>query len=146
MADAKLSELTAATTAAAADSVYLVQGTTSKKITTANLLGSIATPVGIENLLQIKNEDTITAPGPISITTNITHLEASISGACTISSGAQGQVKIILMTENSGAYTWTLSGSNVAGTISFAAINTSATLIYSNDKWYMSGGTAALSL
>ena len=44
MADSKLSELTAATTAAAADTTYLVQSSTSKQITVANLFGAIATP------------------------------------------------------------------------------------------------------
>ena len=45
MADSKLSELTAATAAAAADTTYLVQSSTSKKITVANLFGNVATPV-----------------------------------------------------------------------------------------------------
>jgi hypothetical protein len=41
MADSKVSELTAATSAGATDLVYLVQTSTSKKITAGNLLSSM---------------------------------------------------------------------------------------------------------
>ena len=41
MADSKLSELTAATSAAATDTTYLVQSSSSKQITIANLFKQI---------------------------------------------------------------------------------------------------------
>ncbi len=44
MADAKVSELTAASSAAASDLLYIVDGTDSKKITVENIFGSISTP------------------------------------------------------------------------------------------------------
>ena len=55
MADAKLSELTAATTAAASDTLYLVQSSTSKKITVANFFASVATPVVFTDKIQIQD-------------------------------------------------------------------------------------------
>ena len=42
MADSKVSEMTAATAAAAADKMYLVQGSNSKSVTNAVLFGNIA--------------------------------------------------------------------------------------------------------
>ena len=53
MADSKLSELTAATAAAATDTTYLVQSSTSKQITVANLFGNVATPVQFTDSIQI---------------------------------------------------------------------------------------------
>ena len=44
MADSKISEMTAATAAAAADKMYLVQGSNSKSVTNAVLFGNVATP------------------------------------------------------------------------------------------------------
>ena len=53
MADSKLSELTAATTAAATDTAYLVQSSVSKQITVANLFGNVSTPVQFTNSIQV---------------------------------------------------------------------------------------------
>ena len=47
MADQKLSDLTAASSAAAADTLYVVQGGTSQKITVANLFADVDTPVSL---------------------------------------------------------------------------------------------------
>ena len=63
MADSKLSELTAATTAAATDTAYLVQSSVSKQITVANLFGNVSTPVQFTNSIQIGDHNTITAVG-----------------------------------------------------------------------------------
>ena len=53
MADSKVSELTAATAAAGADSLYLVQSSTSKSITVANLFATVSTPVQFTNTVQV---------------------------------------------------------------------------------------------
>ena len=50
MADAKLSELTAATTAAGTDSLYLVQSSASRKITVANLFADVVFNCGNEKV------------------------------------------------------------------------------------------------
>ena len=99
MADSKLSELTAATTAAAADTTYLVQSSTSKQITVANLFGAIATPARFTDSVCIQDHDTITAVGAIAVTTNVTYIsDPSGGGTCSIGTGTDGQVKIIIKT------------------------------------------------
>jgi hypothetical protein len=144
MADAKLSELTAATSAAASDSTYLVQSATSKRITIANLFGTIATPAVFTDKVQIQGSETI-ASGAISATTNLTLIANPLANAnLTMTSGAEGQIKIIIMASNPGGYTCTLSGSSVESTIVFDAQGDTATMIYTNSKWYFIGGTATI--
>jgi hypothetical protein len=146
MADAKLSELTAATSAAASDTTYLVQSSTSKKITVANLFGSIATPAIFSDKIQIQDTDTQVGAGSVDLTTNITYL-SNPDGNHTLSlaSGAEGQIKIIIMISNTGSNTFTLSGSNVAGSVVFSSLGDTATMIYTSSKWFMIGGTATVS-
>ena len=146
MADAKLSELTAATSAAASDTTYLVQSSTSKKITVANLFGSIATPAVFSDKIQIQDTDTQVGAGAVDLTTNITYLSnPDANHTLTLASGANGQIKILIMTANTGANTYTLSGSNVAGSVAFSSAGDTATLIYTSDKWFVIGGTATVS-
>lgn len=146
MADAKLSELTAATTAASSDSMYLVQSSTSKKITVANFFGAVATPTVFSDKIQIQDTDTQTTSGAIDITTNITFLNNPDSGGnMSLAAGSAGQIKIIIMTSNTGGHTLTLTGSSVEGSVAFDAAGETATMIYTNSKWYMIGGTASYS-
>jgi hypothetical protein len=56
MADQKISELTAATSAASADLIPIVQGGTNKKLTVENFLGNLNTPV-IFNQVQNPSND-----------------------------------------------------------------------------------------
>mgnify|MGYP000400969737 CR=1 FL=1 len=56
MADAKLSELTAATSAAGTDVLYTVQGSDSKKTTVATLFADVATPVSCLRILALMRE------------------------------------------------------------------------------------------
>ena len=144
MADAKLSELTAATSAAASDSMYLVQSSTSKKITVANLFGDVDTPAVFTDKIQIQDTESFTAAsGSLSITTNISYLSnPTANGNLTLANGVDGQIKIIIMISNTGGYSQTLGGSNVEANVSFDAAGDSATMIYTNSKWYMIGGTA----
>lgn len=146
MADAKLSELTAATSAAASDSLYLVQSATSKKITVANLFGAIDTPVVFTDKIQIQDAETFTAAsGALSLTTNISYISNPTgNGTVTLGSGSNGQIKIIIMISNTGGYTTSLSGSNIGSTVQFGSAGDTATMIYTNSKWYMIGGTATI--
>ena len=106
MADSKLSELTAATAAANDDTTYLVQNSVSKKITVANLFGAIATPARFTDTVCIQDHDTITAVGAIAVTTNVTYIsDPSAGGTCSIGTGTDGQIKIVIMTSNSGGHT-----------------------------------------
>ena len=148
MADSKLSELAAATAAAAADTTYLVQSSTSKKITVANLFGNVATPVQFTDSIQIGDHNTITAAGAISTAYNVTYINnPSGGGTCSIGAGLDGQVIIIIMSSNSGGHTIQVSGANVANTISFDAAGESATMLYDTglSKWFFIGGSATVS-
>jgi hypothetical protein len=146
MADAKLSELTAATSAAGTDVLYTVQGSDSKKTTVATLFADVATPVSFSDKISITDTNTQTGPGAISLTTNITFLSNfDSSGNCTLADGTEGQLKIVIMTANTGAQTVTLQDSTIQNDISFDAAGETATLLYTNSKWYFIGGTATVS-
>ena len=146
MADAKLSELTAATAAAGTDVLYTVQGNDSKKMTVATLFADVATPVSFSDKIAITDSNTMTGVGEIILTTNITLISNPDSaGNFTIGDGVDGQLKIVIMTNNSGGHTCTLQGANLAQDISFDAAGESATLLYTNSKWYFIGGTATVS-
>lgn len=148
MADSKLSELTAATAAAATDTTYLVQSSVSKQITVANLFGNVSTPVQFTNSIQIGDHQTMTAVGAISTSYNVTYLnDVSAGGTCSMGTGLDGQVIIIIMSSNSGGHTVQISGANVAQTISLDAAGESATMLYDTglSKWYFIGGSATVS-
>ena len=146
MADSKLSELTAATSVAAADTFYLVQSSTSKGVTAANLFADVATPVKFSDTVSIADADTVTGPGAVSVTTNVTRLtNPSTGGTLTIAAGTEGQLKIIVMDGNSSAVTLTLDDSDLGhDTITFNNKGDTATLIYTNSKWWLIGGTATV--
>ena len=145
MADSKVSEMTAATAAAAADKMYLVQGSNSKSVTDAVLFGNVATPAVFNDKLSIGDHDTMTAIGAVSLDTNVTFLNNfSGAGNLTLAAGVDGQIKIIIMSSNSGSHTITLNGANIGQDISWDAAGESATLLYDtgNSKWYFIGGSA----
>ena len=146
MADAKLSELTAVTTAAATDILYTVRGSDSKKTTVATLFADVATPVSFSDKIAITDTNTMTAVGEIITTTNITFISNPDSaGNFTIGDGVDGQLKIVIMTNNSGGHVCTLQGSTLAQDITLDAAGKTATLLYTNSKWYFIGGTATVS-
>lgn len=145
MADAKLSELAAVSTAVAADLLYLSHSGASKKITVANLFATVDTPVSFGDKIAITDTNTVTTPSAITIATNITYLNNfSANGACTLNDGTTGQLKIIIMIGNSGSRTVTLDGANISNAITFNSVGDSATLIYTNSKWYFIGGSATV--
>jgi len=141
MADSKVSELTAATTSSAADLLYLVQSSTSKKITFSNLCKSLSN-VTISGNLSMSGVQTLTSAGRINAESIITHLVGdSIGGVLTIPPGSSNQLKYVTYTGGSGSY---LISTNTAAnaTITLNNIGDTATLLYTNDKWFMVGGTA----
>jgi hypothetical protein len=146
MADSKLSELTAATSAAGADTLYLVQGSTSKKLTVANLFADVSTSVVFNDKIRIGDSETKTARGEISSLYNITYLsDIDSAGNMTMAAGVDGQIKIIVMVSNLGGHTITLQGATLANDIAFSSVGHSVTLLYNNSKWYVIGGTATVS-
>jgi len=88
----------------------------------------------------------MTALGTILSTTNITLLsDIDSAGNLGINDGDPGQVKFVIMTSNAGGHTITLQGANLQNDISFSAAGDTATLLYTNSKWYFIGGTATVS-
>tara|TARA_B110000858_G_scaffold191144_1_gene240050 strand:+ start:290 stop:739 length:450 start_codon:yes stop_codon:yes gene_type:complete len=146
MADQKLSELTSVSGAVAADSLYIVNAGASKKITIANVFANVVTPVSFSDTVAITDTDTMTSFGAIPLNTNITYLSDFASDSTlSIGAGVDGQIKIIIMTSNSGAATVTLDDSDcLHDTVTFSAVGHTATLIYTNSKWTFIGGTAAV--
>lgn len=147
MADQKLSELTAATSAASADTVYLVQGGSSKQITVANLFADVDTDVKFGDTISIDDSETLTGAGAVSVTKTVTILSnPGANGTLTIAAGSTGQIKIIVMTSNTATNTLTLDDSDLGhDTVTFNEAGDTATLIYIGSKWWVIGGTAAVS-
>ena len=137
MADQKISELTA-------DNIVLAKSNANNKITVANFFSAIATPASFSSKVSITGAETLTQPGAVSVATNISYItNATSAGTLTIAAGVEGQLKIIICTSNSSSNTLTLDDSDLAqDTIVFDAASKTATLIYTNTKWYMIGGTA----
>ena len=146
MADQKLSELTSVSGAAASDTLYLVKDGASSKITFANLLATVPTPVAFTDKVTIGDADTMTSLGSVSITTNVTYLNnLPSSGSLSIGTGTEGQIKIIVMISNTGGYTIDLDDSDVQhDLIRFTEAGHTATLLCANSKWFMIGGTATV--
>jgi len=147
MADQKLSELTAASNAAAADDLYLVQGGSSKSITIANLFADVDTDVKFGDTISIDDSETLTGAGAVSVDKTVTVLSnPGSNGTLTIAAGSTGQIKIIVMTSNTGGNTLTLDDSDLGhDTVVFNEAGDTATLLYIGSKWWVIGGTAAVS-
>jgi len=141
MADSKVSELTAATSAGSSDLFYIVQSNTSKKITIANLFASAANPT-LSGNIKLSGEQSLVSAGIINITSPITTLTGDTSGGtCSIPSGSSNQIKIINYIAGTGTYT--ISG-NIAGNanVQLNNVGDTALMLYNNSKWYVIGGTA----
>lgn len=143
MADSKVSELTAATSVGGSDLLYLVQSSTSKKVTVAKFLENAANVTLSGNVNYGSTVQSLAAPGIISLTTPVTHLTADASGgALVLTAGTTNQLKTIVMISTSGG-SYTITG-NIAGsgTVTFDRVGDTAQLLYTSSKWYVIGGTA----
>lgn len=147
MADSKVSELTAATSVAASDVFYVVSSGDSKKVTTANIFKDVATATSFSGTVSLAGTNTMNSAGSISLTTNVTLItNPSATGVLSIGSGSSGQIKTIIMTNNTGGHTLSLQDSQLGhNQIDFVNAGDTAQLIYTNDRWYCIGGTAAVS-
>jgi len=145
MAKLKVSELVEATQVNPADSMYIVQGGVSKQISVASFFADISDPTLKGNVIIGDTPQTLSSGGIVSITTPITYL--SISGTpdtISIPNGVSGQIKIIVTTLSvGGSYTLTSNIANGSG-VRFSSNGHTATLMYTNSKWYMIGGTATV--
>jgi hypothetical protein len=85
-------------------------------------------------------------PGMISTNSTVTKLTTlGSSGNLSISSGEDGQLKIVVMTTQSGGGYYTLnSGLSGNTTVMFDKVGKSAILLYSSNAWHVIGGTATV--
>ena len=145
MAKQKISDLVAATATNPNDLLYLVQSNTSKSITVANFLADLTDPNLQGNVKITGTPQTLSSAGVVSITTPTTYLNIGGTPAdISIPNGANGQIKIILTTVSSGG-SYSLKNNIANGAnIRFANVGDTATLMYSNHKWFMIGGTASV--
>jgi hypothetical protein len=145
MADSKVSELTSATSVGGSDLLYVVQSNTSKKVTAATLFANAANvtlkgTVTLDPTVQI-----LASPGIIDVSKLITHLACDATGGTiSIPAGTTNQMKILTMISNSGG-TMTIR-SNVANSanVVFNNVGDTATMLYTNNRWFVIGGTASL--
>ena len=146
MADSKVSELTSATSVGVADQFYVVQSSTSKKVTAAVLFANAANVTLKGNVNLDSSVQAITSAGTlIDLTKPVTHLTADASGgSIAIPAGTTNQIKYITMIATSGG-SYAISA-NIANsqTITFNAVGKTAQLLYTNSKWHMVGGTASI--
>lgn len=147
MADSKVSDLVTATSTGGSDLLYVVQSNTSKKVAISTLFanagnvtlkGNVSFDTGVSVQL-------LAAPGIVNVSTTITHLSVDATGGViSLPAGKENQLKMIVMTASSGG-TYTIN-SNIAGdgSVAFSSIGDSATLLYTNNKWFYMGGTATV--
>lgn len=143
MADSKVSELTSATSLGVSDVFYVVQSNTSKKITAAKVFENTANVTLKGNINIDPSVQSLGAAGVIDLTKPVTQLSVgSSNGTLILPTGTAGQIKILVMIASSGG-TYNVYG-NVAASanIYFNNNGDTATLLFTNNKWYMIGGTA----
>jgi hypothetical protein len=145
MADSKVSELVTATTLGGSDLFYIVQTNTSKKVSAGTLFAN-ASNVTLKGTVTLDpNEQLLAAPGIIDTTKQITHLSVDVTGGpLRIPSGLENQIKVVALIASSGG-TYTLSGNidNNANVV-FNNVGDTATLLFTNNKWFVIGGTASI--
>ena len=140
MADKKISDLNALT-ASSSDDLTIVSDTSAtetKKITLANVFNKVPTWLGIADTVTTMAADALAVP----VTASVCHKTSGADAeALTIVAGTSGQVLIIVMIVDGGG-TATLSGAQINGSVAFSEVGHTATLLYTNSKWNMVGGTA----
>ena len=140
MSDKTITELDALTVSASTDSlvVYDASATGTLKLTVANLINKLPTWLGFADTVTTMAADALAVP----ITASICHkTSGSDAETLTIVAGTSGQVLIIVMIVDGGG-TATLSGAQINGSVAFSEVGHTATLLYTNSKWNMIGGTA----
>jgi len=146
MADSKVSALTAATSVGGSDLIYLVQSNTSKRISAGTFFENLSNVTLKGNIALDSSVQTLSSPGIVDLSKSITHLSVDgvTNGFIVIPTGKTSQVKILAMTfTQGGSYTINANIANNANIV-FNSVGDTATLLYTNNKWYMIGGTASL--
>lgn len=144
MADSKVSALTAATSTGGSDLLYIVQSNTSKKITVANFLAN-ASNITLSGTINIgSTPQSLGSPGIVSLNVPITHLSSdALGGTIHMPQGTTGQIKYLTLVSTAGG-SYLINAANMAGNanVVFDAVGDAAQLLFTNNKWYVIGGTA----
>lgn len=143
MADTKISEKTSTTSAAGADLLYLVQNGIGKKITVADLFGTVDAEVTFNQKVKF-NESVVTNTGAIPVTKSVVNLRLlSTPHALSLPAGEAGQLLVIHVSNytTTDAYvsvTGTFVGAN---TLRFSALGQSAILLSNGTGWIILNNT-----
>jgi hypothetical protein len=145
MADAKVTDLTSATSVNPTDVLYLVQGSADKKLTIANLLANLPnSPAKFKGVLALGGTpQNLSGAGTITATETVTLLSNVGAAVINIADGVHDfQIKVVVMTSSVG--TSVLSTNIGVGQISFSAVGHSALLLWMSGNWFPIGGTAVV--
>lgn len=143
MADKKVTALTDLSTGlASADILHVIDdpsGTPiNKKISVADLMNNLPTFIGFSNSIQDFTAGQ--ASGACSITTAVTLLETTSSGATTLADGTvQGQIKTIICDTDGGASVCTPQNPLGFADLNFVDDGDTATLMWTGAKWAIIG-------
>lgn len=143
MADKKVTALTDLSTGlASADILHVIDdpsGTPiNKKISVADLMNNLPTFLGFSNSIQDFTAGQ--ASGACSITTAVTLLETTSSGATTLADGTvQGQIKTIICDTDGGASVCTPQNPLGFADLNFVDDGDTATLMWTGAKWAIIG-------
>jgi hypothetical protein len=94
MADQKISELTAATSAASADLFNIVQGGTNKKLTVENFLQNLNTPIVVNSAGSTANDFSVKASGGSDVSSFFVDVSANAVGINTATIAANAKLDV----------------------------------------------------
>ena len=135
MADSKVSDLTLATSVGGSDLLYLVQSSTSKKVTAATLFSNAANVILKGNVNLESSVQLLASPGIVDLTKPVTHLSSDASGGtCSIPAGTTNQIKIICMIATAGGTMALRANIANSANVIFNAVGNTATLLYTSNK------------
>ncbi len=146
MADKKITALTDLGTGLAAEDLLHVIDDPSgnpvnKKISVSNVFNHVPTWLGLDGTPQAITNTT----DAVNVTTSVTHITTTGSShAGGLADGSNGQIKIITMITDGGGNS-VITPSNFANgsTITFADVNDTITLIFTNSNWVVLSNNGA---
>ena len=88
-------------------------------------------------LLMNQTAQSLSGAGAVDVTSQRTHFTSTgASQALTLADGTDGQVKVIVHVTDGGSGILTPSNFGSGSTVTFTAVGDTATLLFTNSKWY----------